>query len=160
VGWTDMLRALDFPRDDGDEAGFAALRAALRDPQCAQLLQAAEDVLAILAGAGLHMEDLAVAPASAQVWRAYAAGARGAEIDAVGGVRDPEALAQAQSMLRADGVFRDAALVLAQRWGRMIARMAAEPRGAEMLTRAADTRTGRAFMLLARAMGAFDRPSR
>jgi hypothetical protein len=63
-------------------------------------------------------------------------------------------------MLRADGVFRDAALVLAQRWGRMIARMAAEPRGAEMLTRAADTRTGRAFMLLARAMGAFDRPSR
>lgn len=155
IAWADVVRALDFPRNEDDAEGFAAMRAALRDAEIAELLQAAEDVLAILAAHGLHMEDLRPDPAALPAWRAYAAGERGPHTAQVGGVRDPGALEKARAMLRADAVFRDAALVLARRWNRLAARLFRELGDDPTILQAADTRTGRAFMLLARAMGAF-----
>jgi hypothetical protein len=154
--WSDIRRALEFPRDEADEAGMAALRAAIRDPEVARLLQAAEDVLSILAGAGLHMEDLRPVHGGSADWLAYARGARGPAADRVGGAREPEALASARALLDGDPVFRDAAAVFVRRWNQLVERAAAAfPDGAP-LPALADTRTGRAFMLLARATGAFD----
>jgi len=155
IAWADVVRALDFPRNEDDAEGFAAMRAALRDAEFAELLQAGEDVLAILAAHGLHMEDLRPEPAALSAWRAYAAGERGPHTAQVGGVRDADALAKAREMLRADAVFRDAALVLARRWNRLAARLFRELGDDPVILQAADSRTGRAFMLLARAMGAF-----
>jgi hypothetical protein len=154
-----VRRALEFPRDEADEDGMAALRSALRDPLAAQLLQAAEDVLSILAANGLHMEDLRPVHGGPAAWRAYAEGARGPEADPVGGVRDAAALAAAQTLLRADPVFRDAALVFLRRWNLLLGRALAAFGEADALVALADTRTGRAFMLLARALGAFDPPA-
>ncbi|SEA53339.1 hypothetical protein [Rubrimonas cliftonensis] len=156
VAWSDILRALDFPRSDGDAEGFRAMRAALTDPQIAQLLQAAEDVLNILATSGQHMEDLSPEPADLGAWAAYAQGARGAAADGVGAVRTPERLDAARALLRADAVFRDAALVFARRWNGLVARIHDELGGGAVMADAADTRSGRAFMLLTRALGAFD----
>jgi hypothetical protein len=153
--WEEALRALDFPRDEDDAAGFAALRAALRDPELAQLLQAAEDVLSILAADALHMEDLRPAAVPPAAWRAYGEGARGAAAEAVGAVRDPEALARTQARMRRDPVFRDACLVFARRWGQLMARAARELGEDPVLSGLGETRSGRAFMLTARAMGAF-----
>jgi hypothetical protein len=138
---------------------MAALRSALREPLAAQLLQAAEDVLSILAANGLHMEDLRPVHGAPVAWIAYAEGARGPDADAVGGVREPAALAAAQALLRADPVFRDAALVFLRRWNLLLGRAVAAFGAGETLVALADTRTGRAFMLLARALGAFDPPS-
>ncbi|MGF1658103.1 MAG: hypothetical protein ACFCUS_01595 [Rubrimonas sp.] len=154
--WDDLARALDFPRDDRDAAGFAALQAAVRDPEAARLLQAAEDMLTMLAADGLHMEDLAPVPASLDAWAAYAEGARGAAAAAIGGVRDEAALALVQARLKRDAIFRDAALVFARRWGPFIQRVFRETGRDPLLLRIADTRSARAFMLVARAMGAFD----
>lgn len=156
VAWADILRALDFPRSDGDAEGFRAMRAALTDPQVAQLLQAAEDVLNILATFGQHMEDLSPDPADLDAWATYARGARGAAAEGVGAVRDPERLDAARALLRSDAVFRDAALVFARRWNGLVARIHDELGGGAVMADAADTRSGRAFMLLARALGAFD----
>jgi hypothetical protein len=156
IPWSDVVRALDFPRDANDAAGFAALRSALRDPEAQRLLQAAEDVLTILASAGLHMEDVKPDPAALETWVAYAEGARGARVSAIGGVRDEAALRAAQERLRADPIFRDAALVFIRRWNQFLARVAKELGADETLLDLADTRTGRAFMLTARALGAFD----
>jgi hypothetical protein len=138
---------------------MAAIRSALRDPLAAQLLQAAEDVLSILAANGLHMEDLRPAHGDPSAWIAYAEGARGAEADAVGGEREPAALQAAQALLRADPVFRDAALVFLRRWNLLLGRAVAAFGASGALVALADTRTGRAFMLLARALGAFDAPA-
>jgi hypothetical protein len=157
--WDDVRRALEFPRDEADEEGMAALRSALRDPLVAQLLQAAEDVLSILAANGLHMEDMRPAHGDPAAWLAYAEGARGPDAEAVGGVREPGALETAKALLKADPVFRDAALVFLRRWNLLLGRAARAFGASEALVALADTRSGRAFMLLARALGAFDPPS-
>lgn len=155
IPWSDVVRAFDFPRHAKDAEGFAALRSALRDPEAQRLLQAAEDVLSILAAEGLHMEDLAPELAPLDAWAAYAEGARGAAMAAIGGVRDEAAVAAAQARLRGDAIFRDAALVFIRRWNQFLARVARELGPDETLREIADTRTGRAFMLTARALGAF-----
>ena len=157
IAWVDVARALDFPRDERDAEGFAALQAALADAEFRALLQAAEDVLAILAAEGVHMEDLPPEPAPLDAWAAYAEGARGAKAEAVGGVRDPEAVDRVRERARRDPVFRDAGLVLTRRWNGLVARVFRELGRDPVMLRLADTRTGRAFMLLARALGAFDR---
>jgi hypothetical protein len=138
---------------------MAALRAALRDPLAAQLLQAAEDVLSILAANGLHMEDLRPVHGGPAAWLAYAEGARGPEAEPVGGVLEPAALEAAEALLKGDPVFRDAALVFLRRWNLLLGRAVAAFGESEALVALADTRTGRAFMLLARALGAFDAPA-
>ena len=156
IAWADIVRALDFPRSDQDAEGFAAMRAALRDPEMAKALQAAEDVLTILAADGLHMEDLRPDPASLPAWRAYAEGARGAAAAAIGGVRDPAAVEAAHARIRRDPIFRDAGLVFVRRWNGVVARVFRELGDDPVMLEIADTRSGRAFMLVARAMGAFD----
>lgn len=156
IPWSDIVRALDFPRDADDTAGFDAVRSAIRDPEIAKLLQAAEDVLGILAADGLHMEDFAPEHASLAAWRSYGEGARGARAAAVGGIRDAEAVDRVRTRLRADAVFRDATLVLVRRWNQLIGRVLTEIGEDPLLRDLADTRAGRAFMLTARATGAFD----
>lgn len=154
--WDSVVRALDFPRDKSDKAGFAALRATLKDPEFAELLQAAEDVLTLFSEDGLYMEDAKTVPASVEDWRRYAAGARGAEIAAVGGVSDEKTLAKVHERMRRDIIFRDSALHFLRRFDRLIRRMTRELGADPMILEAADSRTGRAFMILARVSGAFD----
>lgn len=155
VRWTSVVRALDFPRGEADKAGFAALKATLRDPEFAELLQAAEDVLTLFSEDGLYMEDLAALPATPEDWRRFAAGARGAEIAACGGVTDEVALALVRARLRSDVVFRDGALHFLRRFDRFIRRMTGELGPDPLVAEAADTRTGRAFQVLSRVTGAF-----
>lgn len=152
--WARIVRALDFPRSEDDAEGFAALEAALRDPETAKLLQAAEDVLTMLAANALHMEDYPPEPAALDDWRNYANGARGASVGAVAGIHDAAALDTVRARQASDGIFRDACLTLTRRWAGFMPRLMRE---AEIhAPGAADTRTGRAFMLVARAAGAFD----
>lgn len=54
----DLIRALNFPETAEDEAGFAALRRAMKDRSASQLIQAAQDVLTLLSQDGIYMDDL------------------------------------------------------------------------------------------------------
>jgi hypothetical protein len=156
VGWAQIARALDFPRDQSDAEGFAALRAAVADPQVAQLLQAAEDVLTLLAADGLHMEDLSPRETRLEDWRAYAEGARGAKAAAIGAIEDPDIVGRVRARVKRDAIFRDACLVFARRWATLVQRLFRDLGEDPAMLALADSRSGRAFMLTARAMGAFD----
>ena len=156
IPWSDIVRALDFPRDAEDRAGFDAVRSAIRDPEIARLLQAAEDVLSMLAADGLHMEDFVPEHATLPAWRAYGEGVRGVKVAAVGGIRDEAVLERVRERERNDAIFRDASLVFIRRWNQLIGRVLAEMGEDPTLRDLADTRSGRAFMLVARALGAFD----
>lgn len=156
VRWDSVVRALDFPRDEHDREGFAALRAAVKEREFAELLQAAEDVLTLLAADGLYMEDMTPEAATLEDWVAYARGARGPDIAAVGGLRDEEALTTIRGRMRSDVVFRDSALHFLRRFDRLLGRMARELGSDPMILEAGDSRTGRAFMIIARVTGAFD----
>ncbi|MCG3269413.1 hypothetical protein [Yoonia sp. I 8.24] len=151
----DLIRALNFPNTEDDAEGFAALRAALRDPQARQLVQASQDVLTLLSQDGIYMDDLEVAPASAELWRKFAAGTRGAAIAGLGGVADPEALAAVMHRKKDDTIFRDSMLHFLRYFDKMLAQFAPEISDDALLI-LAETRSARAFMLLGRAVGTFD----
>ncbi|MBR27480.1 MAG: hypothetical protein CML46_11130 [Rhodobacteraceae bacterium] len=154
--WSVMALALDFPRDERDEAGFAALEVATRDRPMAELLQAAEDALTILAQHGIYMEDLEVRHAPPALWLRFARGERGTEFASVGGVASEALVDTVRRMMKADPVFRDTAMHLMRRYDAVLRLAAAEPRGEGRLVDLADSRTGRAFMLVAQSVGTFD----
>lgn len=156
IPWHDVVSALQFPKDESDRKGFEILRRVVTDREFAELLQAAEDTLSLLAEDGLYMEDMQPDVAPLTVWRTYADGARGREVAAIGGITDEVALAISRARLRNDSVFRDTALHFLRRYDRLIERMNRELGDDTIIQEAADTRTGRAFMVMARVTGVFD----
>ncbi|MEL7464196.1 MAG: hypothetical protein AAFN79_09025 [Pseudomonadota bacterium] len=156
IPWQNVVRALDFPKDERDVDGFAAIRQVVADKEIADLLQAAEDTLNFLAEEGLYMEDLKPRPAPVETWLRYADGARGVSVAAIGGITDEVAVAVSRGRLKRDAVFRDTALHFLRRFDALIRRMAQELGDDPMIVEMGDTRSGRAFMLVARISGAFD----
>ncbi len=154
LDWGDLIKALDFPRDEKDSEGFRALRQAKKDENAGQLLRAAEDILNLLAQEGVYMDDFRPVIAPARDWRVFAQGKRGQEVAAVGGIDDEEALARIERRSRSDQIFRDASLYFLRRFD-ITLRSLEETANDGQIQALADTRTGRAFMLLARAAGMF-----
>lgn len=153
--WEDVVRAFDFPRDAEDAEGFRALKAALRRRSLAQMLQAAEDVLTILSQEGVFTDDFAPLPVDVAAWRRFLEGGRGEIVAAVGGVKEPAALETAGRLMKEDTVFRDTALFFLRRFDVALQEIAVQAEDGQIAA-LADTRSGRAFQLMARASGAFD----
>ncbi len=151
----DLILALHFPDDDRDEAGFAALRRALRDRQTRQLVQASQDVLTLLSQDGIYMDDLAPDRAHPDIWRRFARGVRGGAVTSLGGIRDRELLAITIARLRENAIFRDATHHFLRLFHIRLTTFETAASDEEMAL-LAETRTARAFMLLGRATGIFD----
>ncbi len=150
----ELIRALHFPENAEDEAGFAALRRALRDRKVAGLVQAAQDVLTLLSQDGIYMDDLRPDRARPDIWRRFAAGQRGREVAALGGIRDRSSLALTNGRMKGDPIFRDAAHHFLRRFDEVFVAFE-EDASDEEVSRFANTRTARAFMLLGRVTGTF-----
>jgi hypothetical protein len=155
LGSEDFIRALNFPENAEDKAGFDAMRRALRDRKAAQLIQASQDVLTLLSQEGIYMDDLRPDMARPEVWRQFAQGIRGREIAALGGVHDRTSLALTAGRMKQDPIFRDAAHHFLRLFDKMFAVFEPEASDAE-ISALGDTRTARAFMLLGRVAGTFD----
>ncbi len=155
--WADLIRALDFPKDASDHDGFRALKAALRHPNLAQMLQAAEDVLTLLSQRGVYMEDLEVEPGDPAAWQRFIDGARGPEVMGLGGIADEKALGLAKSLRDDDPIFRDTADHFQKRFTLVLSDYGAGATDARLLEML-ETRSGRAFQLLGRLNGLFDPP--
>lgn len=153
--WATLVRALDFPRDAEDAQGFEALRAVLRHPGLAQMLQAAEDVLNLLSQEAVYVDELPMDPVDPAAWRRFVAGTRGAEVAAVGGIHDQRALELTRGLMQSDTIFRDTALFFQRRFDAVLGEFAADADDTG-LTELAGTRSGRAFMLLVRLSGSLD----
>ncbi len=154
LNWPILVRALNFPRDPDDHEGFRALKTALRHHSVAQMLQAAEDVLTLLAQRDVFVDDLPVQAPDPDAWRRFIAGARGGDVDSVGGIHDARALEIAGGLIKSDAIFGDAALFFHRRFDAVLSEFAHDASD-EQLSELADTRSARAFMLLARLNGAF-----
>lgn len=149
-----FIRALHFPETEHDEEGFAALRRALNDHGTAILVRAAQDVLTTLSQEGIYMDDLRPDRARPEVWRAFALGARGSEVSALGGIRDRSCLALTYARMRSDPGFREAAHRFLRAFDRRFAVFEAGASDGE-IAQFAETRSARAFMLLGRVTGIF-----
>lgn len=155
VDWTDLIRALNFPEDESDREGFEAIKKVLPNRYVAQLLQASEDVLSMLAQEGIYMDDLSTDPANPVLWHRFTRGARGEDIAEMGSIVDQAALALARGRTRADNIFKDASLHFLRLFDRFLQEFLDEATDKEVED-LAETRTGRAFQLLARVSGTFD----
>ncbi len=151
----DLIRALNFPDSEQDEAGFAALRRALADRQGRQMIQASQDVLTLLSQDGIYMDDLQPDRARPEIWRRFAMGERGRTVAALGGIHDRTCLAVAAGRMREDTIFRDAAHHFLRLFDRTLVRFEADASD-EQIAALSETRTARAFMLLGRVTGTFD----
>ena len=154
IGHDELIRALHFPEDEHDSDGFAALRRALGNHATAELIRSAQAVLTGLALEGIYMEQLVPEPPRPEIWRAFARGERGPVVAAMGGLRDRSCLALSAARMRSDLEFREAVHRFLRAFDRCL--RAFEPdAGDDQLIRLADTRSGRAFMLLGRVSGVF-----
>lgn len=151
----DFIRALHFPDTAEDQDGFAALRRGLKSRHAAMLIRASQDILTLLSQDGIYMDDLTPDRARPEIWRRFAEGERGGTVAALGGIRDKSCLALATGRMRQDPVFRDAALHFLRQFDKTFAGFAAEASDEE-ISLFSDTRTARAFMLIARISGTFD----
>lgn len=154
-GWADLVRALDFPRDADDAAGFRALKVALRHHGLAQMLQSAEDVLNLLSQEGVFVDELPMEPVDAGAWKRFIDGRRGPEVTGLGGISDPRALDAARALMRSDSIFRDTALFFQRRFDTVMGEFARDADD-DQVAELAGTRSGRAFMILARLSGSLD----
>lgn len=151
----DFIKALNFPETAEDEAGFAALRRALKDHMTAELVRAAQDILTLLSQDGIYMDDLRPDRARPEIWRKFAAGERGRSVAPLGGIRDRSSLALTAGRMRQDSVFRDTAHHFLRRFDTTFAEFEKTASDAAIVD-FADTRSARAFMLLGRVTGTFD----
>ncbi|MBR9650747.1 hypothetical protein [Thalassovita aquimarina] len=152
---SDFLRAMNFPETAEDEAGFVALRKALKDRQAAQLIQASQDILTLLSQDGIYMDDLRPDLTRPDIWRRFAAGERGRAIAKIGGIHDRSSLALTAGRMKQDPIFRDAAHHFLRRFDKMFQEFEQTASDSE-ISELSETRTARAFMLLGRVAGIFD----
>lgn len=151
----DLIAALNFPDDEHDTEGFAALRRALRDRAARRLVQASQDVLTLMSQDGIYMDDLRPSPVPPELWRRFAAGERGKEMGGLGAIRDRSSLALTAGRMREDTIFRDAVHHFLRRFDEMLVTFAEHATDTDLL-QLSETRTSRAFMVLARSAGTFD----
>ena len=149
-----LVLALNFPDGPDDTETIVALRTALKDQDHSRVLRAAQDVITLLAGHDLYMDDLPPQPAPISLWHRFAEGARGQAIAGLGGIHDPTALEIAATLLREDEIFRDSAHHFLRNFDVMLTRNL--PRlDDDQIRQLSDSRSARAFMLLGRAAGIF-----
>lgn len=153
---TELIRALHFPEDENDLAGFDALRKALSDTRTAPLIRAAQTVLTHLAQEGIYMDDLRPDRARPEFWRAFANGARGPLIAPLGGIRDRSCLALTSARMRSNEEFKAAVHLFMREFDRVFASFETLADDAQ-ISAFAETRSARAFMLLGRVSGVFSR---
>ncbi|MTE02000.1 hypothetical protein GIY56_17060 [Paracoccus sp. YIM 132242] len=149
-----LILALNFPDGPDDSLAVSALRRALQDGDHARVLRAAQDVVTLLAGQDLYMDDLPPDPAPPAVWRRFAEGARGSAVAPLGGIHDAAALDIASSLLERDEIFRDTAHHFLRHFDAMLMRHLPDMDDAQIAV-LAETRSARAFMLLGRIAGVF-----
>lgn len=149
----ELFHALNFPDGPEDHEAIRCLRLGLAHPELARLIRAAQDVVTLLAAQGVYMDELTSGhPADPGLWQRFAAGERGAGVAALAGIEDRAALDSAAALMRDDPVFRDVAQHFLRHFDRLLAARAQDS-DPQLLAMLAETRSGRAFVLLAQVSG-------
>lgn len=154
VGPRDLILGLNFPSGPDDAEAVAALHAVLADADLARLVRAAQDVITLLAGRGIYMDDQQPDLPRPELWRRFAEGMRGGAVAGLAGLRNPEAEALLARSLREDEVLRDAVHHFLRQYDRMLGVQVARLDDAQLVA-LSDSRSGRAFMLLGRVAHIF-----
>ncbi len=150
IDWGKFTRAANFPESEDDIETLDALYDVLTDPEAASLLQCAEDTLASLADIDLYMEDFTPPRGTVDAWRAHLDGSGGRAID---GIDASVEQSRIRAKLNADKGFEHLAAKFLDRYEEMGRRLLAEAEEPGLITDLSNTRTGRAYLMIAGPAG-------
>ena len=158
ANWSKFVRAANFPDNEEDTETLDALYEVLTDPEIASLLQSAEDTLAALADIDLYMEDYAPTLAPADDWHRYlvhlgriGGGVAGRGIFTMSGVTaelEEQRIASKRSNVSSFKSLTDRFL---DRYEEILVRMINSGAPNNFMVELGNTRTGRAYTLVAQA---------
>ncbi len=151
LDWKKFVKAANFPENERDTATLDALYEVLTDPQAAALLQSSEDTLATLADLDLYMEDFVPEMSPITAWRGHLDGKPG-----VLGIDAPIEQSRINAKLNADAAFRKLSDRFVNRYQVVLKRLFHEGADGRLAIELADSRTGRAYILVAGALGKLD----
>ncbi len=157
VDWVKFVRASNFPESEDDTETLDALYDVLTDPDAASLLQSAEDTLASLADIDLYMEDFVPEMMPVSSWKSHLDGNGSGE--AIEAIKAPIEQSRIRAKLSADKGFETLANKFMGRFEEMLRRMMRESDNERLVVELADTRTGRAYLMLADSSGRIGRKS-
>ncbi|MCI4662197.1 MAG: hypothetical protein MRY63_10320 [Neomegalonema sp.] len=151
LDWHKLIRAANFPDSEDDKETLAAIYAVLSDPDAAAMLQHAEDALSALADVDVFMDEFEPMHAPSSLWQTYIENNDAPNIMELGGILDPHALEDAEELLSEREGFEGIVDGFIASYERVLEKMFAAGQEPTLAVKLADTRTGRAYMLLARA---------
>lgn len=148
LDWQKFVRAANFPENENDNETLDALYEVLTDPQAAALLQSSEDTLATLADLDLYMEDFVPEMSPIMAWREHLDDRFGL----VNGIDAPIEKSRINAKLSSDDSFRKLIDRFVERYRVVLKRLFDEGADDRLALELADSRTGRAYLLVAEAV--------
>jgi len=148
LDWTKFVKAANFPENERDTETLDALYDVLTDPEAAALLQSSEDTLATLADLDLYMEDFVPEMSPVTTWREHLEGKSGVQ-----GIVAEIEQSRINAKMNADGAFRKLSERFVERYKALLQRLFNEGADDRLALELADSRTGRAYILVADALG-------
>ena len=146
-----LIRALDFADDENDVEAFEALDKVAEDPEIAELLEMAMDVLQLLATADMAVEALPSDYARPESWRLAFAQGRNNPLTTLGGIGTSADLEKVASLLESEPEFRSMAARFVNRTESLLGPFIADADDQEIFE-IANTRTIRACILMENAL--------
>ena len=150
IDWQKFARAANFPESEEDVETLDALYDVLTDPEAASLLQCAEDTLASMADIDLYMEDFVPRLVPVTTWRNHLDGSGGERIN---GIDAPVEQSRIRAKLNADKGFEHLCAKFMDRYEEMGRRLLNETDNEKLIVDLSNTRTGRAYLMIAEAAG-------
>jgi len=150
IDWKKFTRAANFPESEDDIETLDALYDVLTDPEAASLLQCAEDTLASLADIDLYMEDFIPRLVPVTTWRGHLDGSGGEAIEGIDALVEQTRI---RAKLNADKGFEHLCAKFMDRYEDMGRRLLAETDDEKLIVDLSNTRTGRAYLMIADAAG-------
>ena len=154
LSWDMLLRALNFPNDENDLEGFTALNLARENNTIFQLLQVSEDFLNLLAQDGIYLDDLKIDPPSVKAWVNFINNKQNEHCKKLTCSGIDEQIKTLKIRLKSDVVFRDTALMLMRRFDKLL-QDRLESAEDHQIFKIADTRSGKAFLVVGKISDAF-----
>jgi len=150
IDWKKFTRAANFPESEEDIETLDALYDVLTDPEAASLLQCAEDTLASLADIDLYMEDFTPSLVSVSAWQGHLDGSGSGAID---GIKASVEQSRIRAKLGSDKGFEHLSTKFMDRYEDMCRRLMNEAEDQRLIVDLSNTRTGRAYLMIAEPAG-------
>ena len=154
LAWDILLKALHFPHDKNDKAGFMALELARKDNSISQLLRVSEDFLNLLAQDGIYLDDLKIEPPPIQAWLNFIKIDKNQHDRKLNCIGIEGHIKNLKLRAKKDTVFRDTALMLLRRFDKLLRD---QLQGAEdhQIFKISETRSGKAFLIVGKISDTF-----